>query len=61
MKIQPSREEFHRLAATHSVVPIWTEILGDLETPVAAFTAVIVAPGINAPLVSATVPLIELD
>ena len=41
VKIQPSREEFHRLAATHSVVPVWTEILGDLETPVAAFAKLV--------------------
>jgi anthranilate synthase component 1 len=32
-----SRSEFHQLAATHSVVPVWTEMLADLETPVAAF------------------------
>ena len=32
-----SRDEFHRLAATHTVVPVWCEVLSDLETPVAAF------------------------
>ena len=37
MKLQPTRAEFHALAAEHSVVPVWTELLGDLETPVAAF------------------------
>jgi anthranilate synthase component I len=37
VKLQPSREEFERLAAEHTVVPIWTEVLGDLETPVAAY------------------------
>ena len=37
MNLQPSRDEFHALAAEHSVVPVWTELLGDLETPVAAF------------------------
>jgi len=34
---QPSREEFVRLAATHTVVPVWREVLGDLETPVGAY------------------------
>jgi len=35
--IRPTREEFHRLAAEHTVVPVWTELLADLDTPVAAF------------------------
>ncbi len=35
--MRPSREEFHALAAGHTVVPVWTELLADLETPVAAF------------------------
>ena len=35
--LRPSREEFHALAATHTVVPVWEEVLGDLITPVAAF------------------------
>ena len=37
MDVSPSREEFHALAANHSVVPIWRELLADLITPVAAF------------------------
>ena len=41
MKIQPSREEFQRLAVGYSVVPVWTEVLGDLETPVAAFVKLV--------------------
>ena len=41
MKVQPSRDEFHRLAAANSVVPVWTEVLGDLETPVAAFAKLV--------------------
>ena len=41
MKIQPSREEFHRLASEHTVVPVWSEVLGDLETPVAAFAKLV--------------------
>ena len=35
--LRPSRQEFHALAATHTVVPVWEEVLGDLITPVAAF------------------------
>ena len=31
------RDEFHALAANHSVVPVWRELLADLITPVAAF------------------------
>ena len=37
LTMRPSREEFHALAAEHTVVPVWTELLADLETPVAAF------------------------
>ena len=35
--IHPTREEFRVLARTHSVVPVWTELLADFITPVAAF------------------------
>jgi anthranilate synthase component 1 len=35
--IRPSREEFRELARTHTVVPVWRELLADLITPVAAF------------------------
>ncbi|HSO52241.1 MAG TPA: anthranilate synthase component I, partial [Actinomycetes bacterium] len=34
---RPGFEEFVRLAGEHSVVPVWRELLGDLETPVGAF------------------------
>ena len=37
MDVSPSRDEFHALAASHSVVPVWRELLADLITPVAAF------------------------
>jgi anthranilate synthase component 1 len=33
----PSREEFVRLAREHTLVPVWREVLGDLETPVGAY------------------------
>jgi len=35
--MRPSRDEFHALAAEHTVVPVWTELLADLETPVSAY------------------------
>jgi hypothetical protein len=31
--VQPTREEFVALAADHGVVPVWRELLADLETP----------------------------
>lgn len=37
MPVRPSREEFHALAAEHTVVPVRRELLADLITPVAAF------------------------
>jgi anthranilate synthase component 1 len=36
-----SLDEFRRLAADHSVVPVWTELLADLETPVAAYAKLV--------------------
>lgn len=44
--IQPSRDEFKALAAEYTIVPVWTELLADLETPVAAFVKLVGdAPG----------------
>ncbi|MCM8759494.1 MAG: anthranilate synthase component I [Candidatus Omnitrophica bacterium] len=37
MEIFPSFSEFKRLAATYNLVPVWTEALADLETPVGVF------------------------
>ena len=37
LRMHPSREEFHALAADYTVVPVWAELLGDLETPVSAY------------------------
>ena len=31
--MRPDRDEFHALAAEHTVVPVWAELLADLETP----------------------------
>lgn len=36
-QVYPSLEDFQTLAASHRVVPIWTTLLADLTTPVAAF------------------------
>jgi len=33
----PSLEEFHRLARSYTVLPVWRELVADLTTPVAAF------------------------
>jgi anthranilate synthase component 1 len=37
ISIEPSRAEFLRLAATHSLVPVYRTLTADLETPVSAF------------------------
>ena len=37
MRIQPDRATFRQLADTYSVVPVWTEVLADVETPVSAY------------------------
>jgi anthranilate synthase component I len=39
--VQPSRTEFRGLASTHTVIPVWRELLADLTTPVAAFTRLV--------------------
>ena len=40
-QMKPTLEEFKELAQSYTVVPVWTEILADLETPVAAFTKLV--------------------
>jgi anthranilate synthase component 1 len=35
--LKPSRDEFRALARDYTVVPVWRELLADLETPVSAF------------------------
>ncbi|MBV8985364.1 MAG: chorismate-binding protein, partial [Acidimicrobiia bacterium] len=39
--LQPSRDDFRALAAGHTVVPVWRELLADLSTPVSAFLRVV--------------------
>ena len=37
VELHPDRDEFHRLAAAHTVVPVWAEVVADTETPVSAY------------------------
>jgi len=39
--LRPTRADFRALARTHTVVPVWREVLADLITPVAAFARVV--------------------
>ncbi len=41
MTLRPTREEFRALARTHTVIPVWRELLADLTTPVAAFARLV--------------------
>lgn len=41
MQARPSREEFRELARSHTVIPVWRELLADLTTPVAAFSRLV--------------------
>ena len=38
--LHPNPEEFAALAAKHRVVPVWTELVADTETPVTAFAKI---------------------
>ena len=37
MQLFPVETEYHRLAETHSFVPVYTELAADLETPVSLY------------------------
>jgi anthranilate synthase component 1 len=39
--LRPTREEFRALARTHTVIPVWRELLADFTTPVAAFARLV--------------------
>ena len=39
--VSPDRERFLELARTHSVVPVWREVIADLETPVTTFAKLV--------------------
>ena len=46
MTLRPSRDEFRALARSHTVIPVWREVLADFTTPVAAFARLVGdAPG----------------
>ena len=47
--VRPTRDEFHALARDHTVVPVWREVLADLETPVSAFVKLVGADANGAP------------
>jgi anthranilate synthase component 1 len=39
--VKPTLDEFRSLAREYSVVPVWREVLADLETPVSAFVKLV--------------------
>jgi anthranilate synthase component I len=39
--VRPTLDEFRSLARTHTVIPVWRELLADLTTPVAAYTRLV--------------------
>ncbi len=40
-RLRPDRQEFRDLAGQHSVLPVWTEMLADMETPVSAYAKLV--------------------
>jgi anthranilate synthase component 1 len=47
--VRPSRDDFRSLARDHTVVPVWREVLADLETPVSAFVKLVGADAHGTP------------
>ena len=47
--IRPSRDDFRALARDHTVVPVWRDVLADLETPVSAFVKLVGADARGTP------------
>jgi len=47
--VRPTRAEFLELARDYTVVPVWTEVLADVETPVSAFVKLVGAGTGDAP------------
>ncbi|MHB1583132.1 MAG: anthranilate synthase component I, partial [Acidimicrobiales bacterium] len=41
LALQPGLDRFRALAAAHAVVPVWTDVVADTLTPVAAFLNVV--------------------
>src|SRR5919201_1051489 len=48
-RVRPSRDEFLKLARDHTVVPVWREVLADLETPVSVFVKLVGASASDPP------------
>ena len=48
-RFRPTRAEFLELAREYTVVPVWTEVLADVETPVSAFVKLVGAGTDDAP------------
>ena len=40
-EVRPSRDDFRVLARDFTVVPVWREVLADLETPLSAFVKLV--------------------
>jgi anthranilate synthase component 1 len=38
---EPTLEQFHQYASTHSIVPVWRDLLADMTTPVASFARIV--------------------
>ncbi len=41
VRVHPTLDEFRAQAGAYTVVPVWTELLADLETPVAAYAKLV--------------------
>ena len=41
LPVRPSRDEFRALARDYTVVPVWRDVLADLETPLSAFVKLV--------------------
>ena len=37
LRVRPTFDEFRALARDYTVVPVWAELLADLDTPVSAY------------------------
>jgi anthranilate synthase component 1 len=41
MRVQPDKEDFRRLAASHNIVPVYADLAVDLETPVSLYYKIV--------------------
>ena len=39
MQIHPTRQEFQKLASEGNVIPVYTDLMADFETPVSAYAS----------------------